>query len=256
MTHDTPPLARFAGRRALVVGGGTGIGLATARRLAREGAEVVVADLDAADGPVDIRVDVTDRASVDALLGSLDRLDVLVHVAGGDRAHPSFVDADDAVWTQLLELNLLGVVRTVRAAAPLLLAAEHGAAVVVVGSVNAVVALGSEPYSAAKAGLVSLVANLAVDLAPRVRVNAVLPGTVATRVWDDQPGGAEQLRRLYPLDRVGTPDDVAAAIAFLAGDDAAWVTGHALPVDGGLLTGGALRRLVGGGPSGASGPST
>ncbi|SEQ69887.1 NAD(P)-dependent dehydrogenase, short-chain alcohol dehydrogenase family [Microlunatus flavus] len=189
-------------------------------------------------------MDVTDRASVDALVASLDHLDVLVHVAGGDRAHPSFTEADDEVWADLVDLNLMGFVRTSRAAAPLLLVSGHGPAVVVVGSVNAVVALGSEPYSAAKAGLVSLVANLAVDLAPGVRVNAVLPATIRTRVWDDQPGGAEQLGALYLLDRVGTPDDVAGAVAFLASDDAAWVTGHALPVDGGLLTGGSLRRLL------------
>lgn len=250
------PLRRFDGRRVLVVGGSTGIGLATARRVAAEGAEVVVADLEEpACAQVAVRlvgtghrsaaVDVTSRASVEALVGSLDRLDVLVHVSGGDRAHPAFAETDDRVWTELLELNLLGVVRTCRAAAPLLLRSEAGPAVVVVGSVNAIVALGSEPYSAAKAGVLSLVGNLAVDLAPGVRVNAVLPATIATRVWDDQPGGAEQLRGLYPLDRVGRPEDVAAAVAFLAGDDAAWITGHVLPVDGGLLTGGALRRLIG-----------
>lgn len=190
-------------------------------------------------------VDVTDRSAVDDLVAPLDGLDVLVHVAGGDRPHPGFVDTADDVWTDLLELNLLGFVRIVRAAVPLLLAGEHGPAVVAVGSVNAVLALGSEPYSAAKAGLVSLVGNLAVELAPRVRVNAVLPATIATRVWDDQPGGAAAMGPLYPLDRVGRPEDVAAAVAFLAGDDAAWVTGHALPVDGGLLTGGSLRRLLG-----------
>ncbi len=255
-TTDDLALHRFAGRRVLVVGGSTGIGLAVAHRVAVEGAEVVLADLDEAAGVEAVAtlsgvghraavVDVTSRTSVDALLASVDRLDVLVHVAGGDRAHPGFAETDDRVWTELLELNLLGVVRTCRAAAPLLLASHAGPAVVVVGSVNAVVALGSEPYSAAKAGVVSLVRNLAVELAPRVRVNAVLPATVSTRVWDGQPGGAERLRGLYPLDRVGRPEDVAAAVAFLAGDDAAWVTGHALPVDGGLLTGGALRRLLG-----------
>jgi len=254
-TDEGRPLRRFTGRQVLVVGGSTGIGLAVAHRVAAEGASVVVADLEQAacleavvalpgSGHRGAAVDVTSRLSVDALVGALDRVDVLVHVSGGDRAHPSFAEADDQVWTELLELNLLGVVRTCRAAVPLLLASSHAPAVVVVGSVNAVVALGSEPYSAAKAGVVSLVANLAVELAPRVRVNAVLPATIATRVWDDQPGGVEQLRRLYPLDRVGQPEDVAAAVAFLAADDAAWITGHALPVDGGLLTGGALRRLL------------
>ena len=252
---DALSLRRFAGRRVLVVGGSTGIGLATARRVAAEGAAVVVADLDEAAcaavvaelpgaGHATAAVDVTARASVEALVAPLDRLDVLVHVSGGGRAHPAFVETDDEQWTELLKLNLLGVVRTCRAAAPLLLASAAGPAVVVVGSVNAVVALGSEPYSAAKAGVLSLVGNLAVDLAPRVRVNAVLPATITTRVWDDQPGGAEQLRALYPLDRVGRPEDVASAVAFLASDDAAWTTGHALPVDGGLLTGGSLRRLI------------
>ena len=267
-TVEDRPATRFAGRTVLVVGAATGIGLATARRLAAEGASVVVADLDGADpstgsgrrldgaactavaaglpgtGHRAVAVDVTSRPSVEAALATLDALDVLVHVAGGDRAHPGFVDTDDETWTALLELNLLGAVRTCRAAAPLLLRSDRGPAIVVVGSVNAVLALGSEPYSAAKAGVVSLVANLAVDLAPRVRVNAVLPATIATRVWDYQPGGAERMRPLYPLDRVGRPEDVAAAVAFLAGDDAAWVTGHALPVHGGLLTGGSLRRLL------------
>ncbi len=250
-----PPLRRFAGRQVLVVGAGTGIGLASARRVAAEGAQVLLADLDEGacvealatligTGHRTAVVDVTSRASVDSLFSTLGRLDVLVHVSGGDRAHPAFAETGDRVWLELLELNLLGVVRTCRAAAPLLLASDSGPAVVVVGSVNAVIALGSEPYAAAKAGVLSLVANLAVDLAPRVRVNTVLPGTIATRVWDDQPGAAEQLRALYPLGRVGRPEDVAAAVAFLASDDAAWITGHALPVDGGLLTGGALRRLL------------
>lgn len=256
-TIDDQALRRFGGRQVLVVGGSTGIGLAVAHRAAVEGGTVVVADLEqagcaeaeavaalAGSGHRTAVVDVTSRASVDTLFASLDRIDVLVHVSGGARAHPTSAETDDHVWTEQLELNLLGVARTCRAAAPLLLASDAGPAVVVVGSVNAVLALGSEPYSAAKAGVLSLVSNLAVELAPRVRVNAVLPATIATRVWDDQPGGAERMRRLYPLDRVGRPEDVAGAVAFLASDDAAWITGHALPVDGGLLTGGTLRRLL------------
>lgn len=253
---DARSSGRFSRRRVLVVGGSTGIGLAVCRRLADEGAAVAVADLQhsvAAEAVASLpgprhralAVDVTSRASVDAAVSSLDHLDVLVHVAGGDRPHPAFVDTDDEVWRDLLELNLLGVVRTTRAAAPLLLSSDRSPAVVVIGSVNAVVALGSAPYSAAKAGIVSLIGNLAVELAPHVRVNAVLPGTTATRVWHDQAGGAARMQGLYLLDRVGQPEDVAAAVAYLASDDAAWVTGHALPVDGGLLTGGALRRLFG-----------
>lgn len=124
-----------------------------------------------------------------------------------------------------------------RAAIPHLRRSARGPAIVNVSSVNGLTALGSEPYSSAKAGLVSLTANLALTLGPeQIRVNGVAPGTVRTRVWDDQEGGPERLRPMYPLGRVGEPEDVAAAVAFLASSDAAWITGHTLPVDGGLLT--------------------
>jgi meso-butanediol dehydrogenase/(S,S)-butanediol dehydrogenase/diacetyl reductase len=114
--------------------------------------------------------------------------------------------------------------------------AATGPAIVIVSSINAHVALGSEPYSSAKAGLAALTRNLALYLAPDgVRVNAVAPGTIRTRVWQGQEGGAERMRPLYPLGRVGEPDDVAGAVVFLASTDAAWITGHTLPVDGGLL---------------------
>jgi NAD(P)-dependent dehydrogenase (short-subunit alcohol dehydrogenase family) len=109
----------------------------------------------------------------------------------------------------------------------------------VVSSINAELTLGSEPYSAAKAGLRPLVANLAAELGPAgIRVNAVAPGTIRTRVWDAQ-GGPDRLAHLYPLGRVGEPEDVAAALAFLCSPDAAWITGHVLPVDGGL----SVRRI-------------
>jgi NAD(P)-dependent dehydrogenase (short-subunit alcohol dehydrogenase family) len=117
--------------------------------------------------------------------------------------------------------------------------------IVTVSSVNAFTALGSEGYSSAKAGLTSLTGNLAASLArDGIRVNAVAPGTIRTRVWDGQEGGADRLRPLYPLGRVGEPQDVAGAVAFLASSDAAWITGHTLPVEGGLLTGHADRMDV------------
>jgi meso-butanediol dehydrogenase / (S,S)-butanediol dehydrogenase / diacetyl reductase len=118
-------------------------------------------------------------------------------------------------------------------------------AIVTVSSINAFTALGSEAYSSAKAGLTSLTGNLAASLAhDGIRVNAVAPGTIRTRVWDAQVGGADRLEPLYPLGRVGEPEDVAGAIAFLASSDAAWITGHTLPVDGGLLTGDGSRMDI------------
>ena len=100
----------------------------------------------------------------------------------------------------------------------------------------------SEPYSAAKAGLQNLTLNLAARYgADGVRFNLIAPATIRTRVWDDQAEELERLRPMYPLGRVGTPDDIAAAVAFLASDDAAWITGITLPIDGGLLAAGPLR---------------
>jgi meso-butanediol dehydrogenase / (S,S)-butanediol dehydrogenase / diacetyl reductase len=244
---------RFSRSTALVTGAGHGIGRACARRLAGEGARVVITDLDLdaareveadlSDGPgrhLALTMDVTNRSSVDEAVGQavgeLGGLDVVVNVAGGDTAHGAFEETGDEIWLRLLDLNLVGVARVCRAAIPFLRRSDKAPAIVTVSSINANVALGSEPYSSAKAGLTALTRNLAVYLAPDgVRVNAVAPGTIRTRVWDGQEGGAERMKPLYPLGRVGEPEDVAAAVAFLASTDAAWITGHTLPVEGGLL---------------------
>jgi meso-butanediol dehydrogenase / (S,S)-butanediol dehydrogenase / diacetyl reductase len=248
MTDST----RFEGARALITGAGQGIGRACVERLAAEGARVAVSDLDldlarsVADslpetaGRMALRMDVTDRAGVDeaiaAVATELGGLDVVVNVAGGDVPHGVFEETGDEIWSALLDLNLVGVARVCRAAIPFLRRSARSPAIVTVSSINGQTALGSEPYSSAKAGLTSLTANLAKYLAADgVRVNAVAPGTIRTRVWDGQDGGAERMLPLYPLGRVGEPDDVAAAVAFLASVDAAWITGHVLPVDGGLL---------------------
>jgi meso-butanediol dehydrogenase / (S,S)-butanediol dehydrogenase / diacetyl reductase len=247
------PGGRFGGTGAVVTGGAHGIGRACAIRLAAEGALVAVADLDQAAAravrdhlPNTVRshlalpMDVTDSSSVEQAISQaareLGQIDVLVNVAGGDTEHGRFEDTDDEVWTRMLELNLLGVVRCCRAAIPHLRRGTRGPAIVSVSSVNALTALGSEPYSSAKAGITSLTWNLAASLArDGIRVNAVAPATIRTRVWDGQEGGADRLQPLYPLGRVGEPEDVAGAVAFLASNDAAWITGHTLPVDGGLL---------------------
>ncbi|SDD32098.1 SDR family NAD(P)-dependent oxidoreductase [Auraticoccus monumenti] len=252
------PLHRFTDRTALVSGGGHGIGRACVHRLADEGARVVCADLDleaaervaaevreAGREAHAVHVDVTSSDSVDAAVARavelLGGLDVLVNTAGGGRIHPDFPETSDEVWHQQLDLNLMSVVRTVRAALPHLL--DGGGSVVSTSSVNAVTPIGSEPYSSAKAALDVLTQNLAREHGPAgVRFNLVLPGTIRTRVWDDQAETLERFSRAYPLGRVGQPEDVAAAVAFLSSDDAAWITGVALRVDGGLLVRGAMDR--------------
>lgn len=220
-----------------------------AYRLASEGAVIAALDIDEQAGelaaqlpPVPgakhaaIAVDVTDQASVahgiSAIASQFGRIDVLANVAGGARAEPSFLDVDDQVWEWSLQLNLLGAVRMCRAAAPLL-AASESAAVVNVASVNGILPLASEAYSSAKAGLIALTANLVSVFAPDIRINAVAPGTIRTRVWEHL-GDPDRLASKYPLERIGEPEDVAAAVAFLASAEASWITGQTLVVDGGL----------------------
>jgi meso-butanediol dehydrogenase / (S,S)-butanediol dehydrogenase / diacetyl reductase len=248
-------LGRFAGAAVVVTGGGHGIGRACASRLAEEGARVAVADLDqdaarrVAEGlahkarrHLAVWLDVTDAASVDQAFADttlrFGGIDIVVNVAGGDTDHGSFEETKDEVWVRMLELNLIGVVRCCRAAIAHLRRSTKSPAIVNVSSINALAALGSEPYSSAKAGIGPLTVNLAASLAPDgIRVNTVAPATIRTRNWDRQEGGADRLRSLYPLGRVGEPEDVAAAVAFLASHDAAWITGQTLAVDGGLMTG-------------------
>jgi len=261
-------MRRFEGRVALVTGAARGIGRATAARLAAEGAVVGVADIDAdaveeavrdlaraGAAALPLACDVTDRESVDAAVASVvagyGRLDVLVNNVGVSQGTP-FEKIDDAAWQDQSDPTLHGAVRCIQAALPHLLASPAGGNVVTIGSVNGLAAFGDLVYSTAKAGLQSLTQNLAVLYSRRemarkgltsrgVRFNVVAPGTVRTRVWTEEgPDRLEalnRLARLYPAGRVGEPEDIAAAVAFLASDDASWITGVVLPVDGGAMTG-------------------
>ncbi len=231
--------ARFAGKTALVTGAGSGIGAATARRLAAEGAHVLVTDIDeeaartvAASLPhaMPHRLDITDRTAIDALFADLPALHVLVN-----NAFVPFVDDPDENWRRQLDGTLLGAVHCSRAALPHLTATAG--AIVTIGSVNAEADFGDHAYSAAKAALGSFTRTLAGEAAPHgVRVNQINPGTVATPAWSGRDRALTALgARAYPLRRVGTPDDIAAAVAFLASPDAAWITATTLRVDGGLL---------------------
>ncbi|MFI8854487.1 SDR family NAD(P)-dependent oxidoreductase [Streptomyces sp. NPDC053499] len=247
-------MMRFDGYGALVTGAGQGIGAAVARRLAEEGARVLVTDRDperaarAADGiradggrAESLGCDVTDgaavQAAVDRAAEAFGGLEVLVNNAYACHRDPArFEEGEEAPWYEDFEVSLHGAARCARAALPLLTRAPGRGAVVNIGSVNAEQHFGNHAYSAAKAALASLTRTLAVESAPRgVRVNLVEPGTVRTDVWRDRAQVLEDVREHYPLGRVGEPSDIAAAVAFLASRDAAWITGVSLPVDGGLL---------------------
>ncbi|MEW2486848.1 SDR family NAD(P)-dependent oxidoreductase [Streptomyces sp. NPDC048411] len=245
--------SRFDGYGVLITGAGQGIGAATARRLAAEGARVLVTDLDgerAEHTAAAIRktgataealpCDVGDRKAVEAAVARaievFGTLDVLVNNAYRCTSDtPLFEDEPDDVWQGDLDATLTGPYRCSRAALPHLVASGRGA-IVNIGSVNGEQDFGNHAYSAAKAGLGSLTRTLAGHAGPRgVRVNLVAPGTIRTDAWADRADVLDRVSPLYPLGRVGEPDDVAAAVAFLASRDAAWITGTTLRVDGGLL---------------------
>lgn len=258
---------RFEGYGVLVTGAARGIGAATARRLAGEGARVLVTDVDgdaAATAAAALRdeglwtqahpCDVADRVSVEAAVAHavsvLGSLDVLVNNAYGCSPDvPLFEDYPDEAWTRDIDLSLTGAYRCCRAALPHLVASGRGA-IVSIGSVNGIQDFGCHAYSAAKAGLISLTRTLAGHAGPRgVRVNLVAPGTVRTGAWEGREEQLGAVASVYPLGRVGEPEDIAAAVAFLASRDAAWITGTTLAVDGGVLAvNSAFRYAVGEGP--------
>jgi 2-hydroxycyclohexanecarboxyl-CoA dehydrogenase len=234
---------------AIVTGAGQGIGRAIADKLAAAGATVVVTDLDEASakqtaaglpGAVAIRADVTDRqdvqAAVDRVMQQFGRVDVLVNNAGWDKASP-FVDSDPADWDRAIAVNLYGVLHTCRAVLPIM-AGQGGGAVVNLGSdAGRVGSSGEAVYSAAKGGVIAFTKSLAREMARhQVRVNCVCPGPTDTALFASFAGPKlrEALTKAIPLRRLGQPADVANVVAFLASDQATFVTGQTISVSGGL----------------------
>ena len=249
------PMAKEIARVALVTGGGSGIGQATAIGLAEDGVKVLVigrradklqetvdAVADVGGEAASLALDATDvdagERAVDACLDWAGRLDILINAAG---IFPTtaFVDLTDREWNEALAINLAAPMRMSRAAAPEL--KKHRGAIVNVSSTNALMGDAYSictAYAAAKAGLLGLTRQTAAELAPDIRVNAVLPGPVATPMlegWNEDPADmAAWLERYVPLRRVARPEDIAGVICFLAGDGASYITGAAIPVDGGM----------------------
>ena len=238
------------GRRALITGGGSGIGAATARAMARAGARVSVVDINAdhakavadeIDG-LAFGANVTD---FDALAGAVqsahDRmggLSVLFNNAGGSNLAPIH-DYDVAEFARIVNLNLVGVFHGFKAAAPLMLAGGGGAIVSTASISGTRPAAGESPYAAAKAGVAALTASAALEYAPTIRVNAVSPGMIHTPLTEllleeRGIGQADRQRAKTPLDRIGTPEEIADVVVFLCSDAARFITGQNLVVDGGM----------------------
>ena len=236
---------RFTGRRALVTGAGSGIGEAVARGLHAEGAEVVLADV-AGDRVEAVAAELGERAQAltldvrdeDAVSGAVGGLDVLANVAGiGSTTNAP--DTPLEVWENVFAVNARGTFLCCKHALPSMIE-RGGGAIVNIASVAGMIGLPNRAaYSASKGAVIALTRALAIDhVRDGVRVNAVCPGTVDSpwvrRLVEDVGESLDSLRARQPMGRLGTPEEVADAVLYLASDAAAFVTGSALVIDGGL----------------------
>jgi NAD(P)-dependent dehydrogenase (short-subunit alcohol dehydrogenase family) len=239
------PMAALDGKRALVTGAATGIGAATVARLRADGAEVV--GVDAALDYAGLVADVSDPEEIAAAVASAGQLDICVANAGVSLMEP-FLEGRVASWRRVLEVNLLGVMLTFQAAA---LAMPRGGRLLATASIAGLHGEpGASAYCASKAGVIALVRTLSIELAPfSITVNAVAPGQIETAMnrrdielvaeREGRPADEllrEHLERRVPAGRLGTPEEVAAVFAFLAGPGADFVTGAVVRVDGGELS--------------------
>ena len=252
-------MGRLDGKVAVVTGGAHGIGRASAKALAAEGATVAVGDVDEVEGracageirdaggdAIFVRTDVTSLDDVQALVGDAverwGRLDVMfnnVGVAIGGAAG----EMSEGDWRRVIDVNLTGVWRGMRVAIPIMLEAGGGSIVNTSSVQGHVGFVGWSGYAASKGGVDALTRQAAVEYAPKgIRVNAIVPGTILTamnegilREVDDPDALLAEWNAMHPVGRIGMPEEVAAAVVFLASDESSFVTGVSLRVDGGMI---------------------
>jgi 2-hydroxycyclohexanecarboxyl-CoA dehydrogenase len=238
---------------ALVTGAARGIGRAIAERLAADGHRVVVADIlddaaaetAAAIGGLSVRLDVTDPASIDGAITTAERelgpVEILVNNAGWDEFKP-FLETDEPLWDTLIDINFKGCLRMTSAVLPGMVERGHGRVVNVASDAGRVGSSLEAVYSGAKGGVIAFTKTIAREVARRgVTANAVCPGPTETPLLEDMTGLDEQgakviesMKRAVPMKRLGTPAEVAAAVAFLCSEEASFITGQTLSVSGGL----------------------
>ena len=250
-------MQRYAGKNVLISGGGSGIGNAICLRLAAEGANIILIDKDLKEGQsveqelklqntkvLFVQADITSEADVEKVHKEatlfFGTIDVLVNNAGAAFAE-NYAMTTLENWNQDIALNLTGHYMLTRLFLPDMEAQGKGA-ITNISSVNGAQSFGNPAYSAAKAGVISFTQTLAIEYGPKgIRANVVLPGTIETPVWqtrkDSRPEVFELVKGWYPVGRVGRPEDIAAAVAFLSADEASFVNGASLNVDGGLTAG-------------------
>lgn len=250
---------RLSGKVAVVTGGGAGIGKGIALRLAEEGADIVIADVDETTAretaakiealgrrALVVRTDVSRKDELEAMVqqaGQLGRIDILVNNAGIENITP-LLDISEAEWDRILTINLKGVFLCCQVVAAAMIADQKGGKIINIGSIAGEMPPRREPhYAASKGGTHILTKQLALELAPyKINVNAVAPGIVRNGLSTHQslkdPERAKQIEQAIPLARAGTPRDIANAVVFLASDEADYITGVVLPVDGGVLIAG------------------
>ena len=248
---------RLKGKKAIITGAATGIGLETARRFAEEGAQVVLSDIDSAGvaaaageitSAIAIAADVTDQEQVDTLVArsieELSGLDIFVNNAGIPMLGgvESLAEAD---WDREMDVNLKSIYRTGRAVWPHFKAQGGGVILNTASIAGLRGSAGQASYGAAKAGVVNLTRCMAIDGAQvPIRVNCICPGFIETPMvlaylegQDDPVASRAEVDALHPLGGIGRPGDIAAGFVYLASDEASWITGTALTIDGGLTAG-------------------